>query len=38
MVHWCMRDGLGVEDELYIMTVLLALEGFLFSLFTRFLV
>ena len=35
MVHWGMRDGLGVADKLYIKRVLLVLEGFLFfSLYT----
>jgi len=30
IVHWGMRDGSGVAAELYIKTMLLALEGFLF--------
>jgi hypothetical protein len=35
MVHWSMRNGSRVADELYIKRVLLALEDFLFfSLYT----
>jgi len=30
MVHWSMRNGLRVADELYIKRVLMALEDFLF--------
>jgi len=30
MVHWSMRNGSRVADELYIKTVLLVLKDFLF--------
>jgi len=35
MVHRSMRNGSRVADELYIKRVLLVLEDFLSSLFTR---
>jgi hypothetical protein len=38
MVHRSMKDNSRVADELYIKRVLLALEDFLSSLFTRSLV
>jgi len=38
MIHRSMRDGLRMADELYIKRVLMVLEDFLSSLFTRSLV
>jgi len=38
MVHWSMRNGSRVADQLYIKRVLLVLEDFLSCLFTRSLV
>lgn len=36
MVHWSMRNSLGVADELYIQRALLSLEDFLFFCFYSF--